>query len=57
MPKVAKVVGIIYIKRGGLHVGKREKKKSEGKILSGLHVRLYLIRRNNLRRKEKKEER
>lgn len=27
MPKVAKVVGIIYIKRGRLHVGKREKKK------------------------------
>lgn len=58
MPKVAKVVGIIYIyierERERLHV--RKEKKSEGKILSGPRARLYLIRRNNLQRQEKRGE-
>lgn len=49
MPKVAKVARIIYILAA-------VRKKSEGKLLSGLCVRLYLISWNNLQGKEERVE-
>lgn len=49
MPKVAKVARIIYIWAA-------VRKKSEGKLLSGLYMRLYLISWNNLQRKEERVE-
>lgn len=49
MPKVAKVARIIYIYWLQLE-------KSEGKLLSGLYVRLYLISWNNLQGKEERVE-